>query len=118
MARNQGSVLEDVASDRDRHPNAVPLPPTPPDHDETTLVCRAAHARRIPKREDLIRFERRARKRTTSFVLIERNRSAPGVHIKWILFYYSIDGSRRDDRSKRGCRFLFLGVYLSSWEYF
>lgn len=71
MARNQGSVLEDVASDRDRHPNAVPLPPTPPDHDETTLVCRAAHARRIPKREDLIRFERRARKRTTSFILIE-----------------------------------------------
>ena len=30
VARNQGSVLEDVASDRDRHPNAVPLPLTPP----------------------------------------------------------------------------------------
>lgn len=100
MARNQGSVLEDVASDRDRHPNAVPLPLTPPpDHDETTLVCRAAHARRIPKREDLIRFERRARKRTTSFILIEPVIGRHQVSISsGSSSIVSIDGSRRDDR--------------------
>lgn len=66
VARNQGSMLQDVASDRDRHPNTgSPSPHAPRWRNplRPAIVRDSnAHVRWIPKREDLTRFDEQGKK--------------------------------------------------------